>query len=69
MIEDYINDYINSKIIITGNYDDCILCCRIKYDLNQDICISSQKISKILLNNKSIKKKNEGFNVLDKYQI
>ncbi len=46
MIDDCINDYINSKIIIAGDYDDYILCCNIKYDLNQDICISSQKISK-----------------------
>ncbi len=68
MIEDYINDYINSNITITGDYDDCILSCYIKYDLNQDIYVSSQKISKILLGNKRIKN-NERFNVLYRYQI
>jgi hypothetical protein len=48
MIENYINDYINSKIIITGDYDGSILSCHIKYDLNQGIYVSSQKISKNL---------------------
>ncbi len=57
MIEDYINDYINNSIIITGNNEDYILSCSIKYDLNKNIYISSQVISKILLNRKSIKKK------------
>jgi hypothetical protein len=57
MTEDYINDYINSKITITGDYNDCILSCHIKYDLNRDFYVSSQKISKTLLDNKSIKKK------------
>jgi hypothetical protein len=53
MIEDYINSYIESKIIITGNNNDYILSCHIKYDLD----ISYQSISKTLLKNKSIKKK------------
>ncbi len=46
MIEDYINDYISIKITITGDYDDCILSCHIKYDLNRDFDVSSHKISK-----------------------
>jgi hypothetical protein len=53
MIEDYINSYIESKIIITGNNDDYILSCHMKYDLD----VSYQSISKTLLKNKSIKKK------------
>ena len=57
MIEDYINDYLNNHIIITGNSDDYILSCHFKYDLNKDIYISSQTISKTLLKHKSIKKK------------
>lgn len=57
MVEDYINDYLNNHIIITGNSEDYILSCYFKYDLNKDIYISSQTISKTLLKNKSIKKK------------
>ena len=53
MIEDYINSYIESKIIITGNSEDSILSCSIKYDLD----VSYQAISKTLLSHKSIKKK------------
>ena len=53
MIEDYINSYIESKIIITGNNDDYILSCHMKYDLD----VSYQSLSKTLLKNKSIKKK------------
>jgi hypothetical protein len=53
MSEDYINSYIDSKIIITGNNDDCILSCSIKSDLD----VSYQSISKTLLKNKSITKK------------
>ena len=53
MIEDYINSYIDSRIIITGNNEDYILSCNLHYDLN----VSYQSISKTLLKNKSIKKK------------
>jgi hypothetical protein len=53
MSEDYINSYIDSKIIITGNNEDFILSCRIKSDLD----VSYQSISKTLLKNKSITKK------------
>jgi hypothetical protein len=41
MIEDYINDYINDTIIITGSNEDYILSCSIKYDLDKNIYISS----------------------------
>ncbi len=64
MIEGYIYDYINYTMIITGNNEDYIISCSIKYALNENIYISSQVISKILLNYKSIKKNNEGFNQL-----
>jgi hypothetical protein len=57
MTEDYINDYLNDKIIITGNSEDYILSCHIRYDLNQNIYVSTQEISRTLLKHKSIKKK------------
>jgi hypothetical protein len=57
MVEDYINDYLNNTIIITGNSEDYILSCHIRYDLNQDTYISSQVISRTLLKHKSIRKK------------
>ena len=50
--EDIIN-YINNRLIITGNDDDYILSCRIKIDLD----VSYQAIARILLRNKSIKKR------------
>ncbi len=53
MMRDYINSQIDSKIIITGNNDDCILSCKMKYDLN----VSYQSISKALLGNKNVEKK------------
>ena len=61
MIEEYINSYINNKIIITGNEDDMILSCNIRYDLNKNnelfSPISYQAIAKRLLINKSIRKR------------
>lgn len=61
MLEEYINNYINKKIIITGNEDDMILSCNIRYDLNKEnelfLPISYQAIAKRLLINKSIRKK------------
>ncbi len=57
MTEDYINDYLNDKIIITGNSEDYILSCHIRYDLNQNIYVSTQEISRTLLKHKNIKKK------------
>ncbi len=57
MTEDYINDYLSDKIIITGNNEDYILSCHIRYDLNQDTYISSQVISRTLLKHKALKKK------------
>ena len=50
--EDIIN-YINNRLIITGNDDDYILSCRIKIDLK----VSYQAIAKIFLRNKNIKKR------------
>ena len=58
ILEEYIDNYIQSKILITGNKNDAILCCSIKYDLNRFKYISSHNISKILSNNENIKKKN-----------
>ena len=61
MLENYINDYINKKIIITGNEDDMILSCNIRYDLNKEnelfLPISYQAIAKRLLINKSVRKR------------
>jgi hypothetical protein len=61
MLEEYINNYINKKIIITGNEDDMILSCNIRYDLNKEnelfLPISYQAIAKRLLINKSVRKK------------
>lgn len=61
MIEEYINSYINNKIIITGNENDMILSCTIRYDLNKEnelfSPISYQAIAKRLLINKSIRKR------------
>jgi len=34
-MEEYIDNYINKNIIITGNHDDMILSCNIRYDLNK----------------------------------
>ncbi len=53
----YINDYLNSRILITGNKDDYILSCHIHYDLNKSIYISPRITSRILLNNTLISKK------------
>ena len=64
MTEDYINDYLNDKIIITGNSEDYILSCHIRYDLNQDNYISYQVISRTLLKHKSFKKNNVRVNAL-----
>ena len=47
MIEDYINFYIDSNIIITGYNDDRILSCSIKYGLDE----SYQSISKTFRSN------------------
>ena len=57
--ENLINSYIESRLIITGNNEDYILSCNIKYDLNllSKYYITYAAISKILLENKSIKKK------------
>ena len=61
MLEEYINNYINKKIIITGNEDDMILSCNIRYDLNKEnelfLPISYQAIAKRLLINKSVRKR------------
>ena len=52
-LDEYIISYINSRLIITGNNDDYILSCNIRYDLD----VSYQAIAKILLKDKNIKKK------------
>ena len=61
MLEEYINNYINDKLIITGNEDDMILSCNIRYDLNKEnelfLPISYQAIAKRLLINKSVRKR------------
>ena len=61
MLEEYINNYINDKLIITGNEDDMILSCNIRYDLNKENDlfqpISYQAIAKRLLTNKNVRKK------------
>ena len=61
MLEEYINNYINDKLIITGNEDDMILSCNIRYDLNKENelfqPISYQAIAKRLLTNKNVRKK------------
>jgi hypothetical protein len=69
MTEDIINDYLNNTIIITGNSEDYILSCHIRYDLNQKIYISTREISRTLLKHKSIKKKNVRINALYRRQI
>jgi hypothetical protein len=51
--DEYIISYINNRLIITGDNDDFILSCNIRYDLN----VSYQAIAKILLKDKNIKKK------------
>jgi hypothetical protein len=60
-MDEYIDNYINKNIIITGNDDDMILSCNIRYDLNKDndlfLPISYQAIAKRLLTYKSIKKR------------
>ena len=60
-MDEYINNYINDKIIITGNEDDMILSCNIRYDLNKENelfqPISYQAIAKRLLTNKNVRKK------------
>jgi len=60
-MEEYIDNYINKNIIITGNDDDMILSCTIRYDINKDYDlfqpISYQVIAKRLLMYKSIKKR------------
>jgi hypothetical protein len=53
MIEGYTNSYIDRKIIITGNNDDCILSCDVSYP----------SIYKTLLSNKNVKTKDEALNV------
>lgn len=60
-MDEYIISYINDKIIITGNEDDMILSCNIRYDLNKEnelfLPISYQAIAKRLLTNKNVRKK------------
>ena len=60
-MDEYIISYINKKIIITGNEDDMILSCNIRYDLNKENDlfqpISYQAIAKRLLTNKNVRKK------------
>ena len=60
-MDEYIISYINKKIIITGNEDDMILSCNIRYDLNKEnelfLPISYQAIAKRLLINKSVRKR------------
>ena len=60
-MDEYIISYINDKIIITGNEDDMILSCNIRYDLNKENelfqPISYQAIAKRLLTNKNVRKK------------
>ena len=52
-IDEYITNYINDRLIITGDNEDFILSCRIHYDLD----VSYQAIARILLKHKNIKKK------------
>jgi hypothetical protein len=60
-MDDYINDYINNRIMITGDENDMILSCNIRYDLNKNNelfqAISYQAIAKNILSNANIKKK------------
>ena len=60
-MDEYIDNYINKNIIITGNDDDMILSCNIRYDLNKEnelfLPISYQAIAKRLLINKSVRKR------------
>ena len=57
MVEDYIKDYLERQIIVTGNKDDFILSCNIHYDLNKELYISNHIISKMLMSNTLINKK------------
>lgn len=57
MVEDYIKDYLERRIIVTGNKDDFILSCNIYYDLNKELYVPYYIISKTLLNNTLINKK------------
>jgi hypothetical protein len=57
MVEEYIYNYLKSRILITGNKDDFILSSYIKYDLNREFNISYHKISQELLKNTLITKK------------
>ena len=50
---EHINNYINDRLIITGNNEDIILSCNIHHDLD----VSYQAIARILLKHKNIKKK------------
>ena len=52
-IDEYITNYINDRLIITGDNEDFILSCRIHCDLG----VSYQAIARILLKHKNIKKK------------
>lgn len=52
-LNNYIISYINNYLIITGDDDDFILSCNIRYDLD----VSYKAIAKILLKHKNIKKK------------
>jgi hypothetical protein len=60
-MDDYINDYINNRIMITGDENDMILSCNIRYDLNKNNelfqAISYQAIAKNILSNTNVKKK------------
>jgi hypothetical protein len=60
-MDDYINDYINNRIMITGDENDMILSCNIRYDLNKNNelfqAISYQAIAKNILSNANVKKK------------
>jgi hypothetical protein len=60
-MDDYINDYINNRIMITGDENDMILSCNIRYDLNKNNelfqPISYQAIAKNILSNTNVKKK------------
>jgi len=52
-LDNYIISYIKTRLIITGDNDDFILSCSIRHDLG----VSYRAVAKILLKNKSIKKK------------
>ena len=57
MAEDYIKEYLERRIIVTGNKDDFILSCNIHYDLNKELYVPNHIISKTLINNTLINKK------------